>query len=307
MTRSKTQTDKDKGPKATDGECVSHLELKEMMSTLTKAFESHTIDVDSSPSGSIYPSFSSFDANIANEYTEWEVPMDKIFARCRLCDRRKIKIVASTLTNDVLVWWNNLHDYEKPQTWTDLKALMRQQFVSMDDIKNNLSNCTDIMPSDKSELPLLQEDCLVVPCDKEELCDYNTIVSITQLDNKLDGVASDPINCAKIRIFNPITTVHDVLKLLSSLNTLLSFSAKLSWLSKHRNKFKWGRMTSRIYQKSATHVSWPKGLVHLELLGHPLGHRLSRGRLQFKWGRMMRTSLPYKQCMDRQHEHMHDS
>jgi hypothetical protein len=54
----KTQTNKDKGLKPTDGECVSYLELKEMMRALTKAFESHTIDVDSSPSGSIYPSFS---------------------------------------------------------------------------------------------------------------------------------------------------------------------------------------------------------------------------------------------------------
>jgi hypothetical protein len=76
--------------------------------------------------------------------------MDKIFARCRICDRRKIKIVASTLMNDALVWWNNLHDYEKPQTWTDVKALMRQQFISMDDTKNTLSNFTNIMPSDKS-------------------------------------------------------------------------------------------------------------------------------------------------------------
>jgi hypothetical protein len=163
---------------------------------------------------------------------------------------QKIKIVASSLTNDALVWWNNLHDYEKPQNWTNVKALMRQQFVSMDDTKNNLSNSINIMPSDKSELPLLQEDCLVVPCDKEELCGDNTIISMPQLENKLDDVASDPINCAKIRTFNPITSVHDELKLLYFLNTLgyiefdvlcnlnnleekLSFSAKLPWLSKH--------------------------------------------------------------------------
>jgi superoxide dismutase len=54
--------------------------------------------------------------------------------------------VGNTLTNHALVWWNNLHDYEKPQTWTDMKALMRQQFVSVDDTKNNLSNSTAIMP-----------------------------------------------------------------------------------------------------------------------------------------------------------------
>jgi hypothetical protein len=64
-------------------------------------------------------------------------------------------------------------------------------------------------------LPLLQEDYLVVPCDKEELCDDNTIISMPQLENKLDVVASDPINCAKSRTFNPITSAHDELKLLS--------------------------------------------------------------------------------------------
>jgi hypothetical protein len=74
------------------------------MHALTKAFERHTIDVDSSPLGSIYLSFSSFDENVANEYNEWEVSMDKIFARRRICDRQKNKIVASTLMNDVLVW-----------------------------------------------------------------------------------------------------------------------------------------------------------------------------------------------------------
>jgi hypothetical protein len=39
---------------------------------------------------------------------------------------------------------------------------------------------------------------------------------VPQLENKLDVVSSDPINCAKIRTFNPITSVHDELKLLSS-------------------------------------------------------------------------------------------
>jgi hypothetical protein len=74
---------------------------------------------------------------------------------------------------------------------------------------------------------------------------------MTHLDNKLDVVASDPVNCSKIRTFNPITSVHNELKLLSSLNTLayiefdvlcnlnnleekLSFSAHLhGYLNKH--------------------------------------------------------------------------
>jgi hypothetical protein len=46
MTGPKTQTNKDKGPKPTDGDCISHLELKEMMCTSTKTFESHTIEFD---------------------------------------------------------------------------------------------------------------------------------------------------------------------------------------------------------------------------------------------------------------------
>jgi hypothetical protein len=116
---------------------------------------------------------------------------------------------------------------------------------------------------------LQQEDFLVVPCDKE-LCDGNTIISMPQLENKLDVVSSDPINCAKIRTFNPITSVHNKLKLLSSLNTFgyiefdilcnlnnleekLSFSAYLPWLSKHayhvigRYNWKGEHMVRRVY------------------------------------------------------------
>jgi hypothetical protein len=43
-----------------------------------------------------------------------------------------------------------------------VKALMRQKFVSIYDSKNNLSNSTNIMPSDKYELPLLQENKRIV-------------------------------------------------------------------------------------------------------------------------------------------------
>jgi hypothetical protein len=91
-----------------------------------------------------------------------------------------------------------------------------------------------------------------------------------QLENKLDIVASHPISCAKIIIFSPITSVHDELKLLSSLNTLgyiefdvlcnlnnleekLSFSADLPWLSKYthhvigRYNWKGEYMVHRVY------------------------------------------------------------
>jgi hypothetical protein len=55
----KSQTDKNKGPKAIDNECVFHLEFKEMLRVMTVAFVSHTIDANLSHIGHIYPSFSS--------------------------------------------------------------------------------------------------------------------------------------------------------------------------------------------------------------------------------------------------------
>jgi hypothetical protein len=54
--------DKDKSPKTTDGECVSYLELKEMMHTVTKAFESQTIDADSLWQN--HPDYSSWSARV---------------------------------------------------------------------------------------------------------------------------------------------------------------------------------------------------------------------------------------------------
>jgi hypothetical protein len=70
--------------------------MKEMMDTLTKAFESHTIDANSSPSGSIYPSFSSCNENIANEYNKLEASMDKIFydvVYVATCEKLKLWLI----------------------------------------------------------------------------------------------------------------------------------------------------------------------------------------------------------------------
>jgi hypothetical protein len=41
MTGPMNQMDKDKGPKLNDDECVSQLELKEMMRAMTKAFKKY--------------------------------------------------------------------------------------------------------------------------------------------------------------------------------------------------------------------------------------------------------------------------
>jgi hypothetical protein len=80
-----------------------------------------------------------------------------------------------------------------------------------------------------------------IPCGKEELYDDASVVSVPQLTQE-------------IRIINPITSVHDELKLLSSLNTIayiefdvlcnlnnleekLSFIAYFPWTTKHTYDF----------------------------------------------------------------------
>jgi hypothetical protein len=174
------------------------------------------------------------------------------------------------LTHSSLSWWESLTPYDKPQTWANMKMLMRERFVS--------SN--DVIPSNKLELALLHDDCTSNSCDKKELGDDSSITYMPQLEHKLDIVSSNPISCTEIRTFNPITSVHDELKLLSSLNTLgyifdvlcnlnnlkekLSFSADLPWLSKHtyhvigRYNWKGDYMVHRVY--ICSNMKYPFGM-----------------------------------------------
>jgi hypothetical protein len=61
----------------------------------------------------IQPSYDGFNMDA---YCDWEMTMDKKFAQCRMCDRRKIKIVVTSLTSCALTWWENLCVLVKPQT-----------------------------------------------------------------------------------------------------------------------------------------------------------------------------------------------
>jgi hypothetical protein len=69
-------------------------------------------------------------------------------------------------------------------------------------------------------LSLSQDGCLDIPCDKEKLCDDAYVVLVPHLMTEIDIVVSKTTTCAENNIFIPITSVHDELKLLSSLNTL---------------------------------------------------------------------------------------
>jgi hypothetical protein len=56
--------------------------------------------------------------------------MDEFFGQHRICERRKLRNVASTLTNDAFVWWKHLCESDElPKTWNDVKILMRNFFV----------------------------------------------------------------------------------------------------------------------------------------------------------------------------------
>ena len=72
--------------------------------------------------GSSYPP--TYDGIGADEYMEWEILIDNIFATCFMCPRRKVKNAYSVLRHSALVWWDFLNSSDKPQTWNDMKFLM---------------------------------------------------------------------------------------------------------------------------------------------------------------------------------------
>jgi hypothetical protein len=60
---------------------------------------------------------------------EWEIAIEEIFATRFMCPRRNVKNAASVLRHSALTWWESLNNADKPQTWNDMKILMRETFV----------------------------------------------------------------------------------------------------------------------------------------------------------------------------------
>ena len=85
--------------------------------------------------GSSYPP--TYDGIGADEYIEWEIAIDNIFATRFMCPRRKVYNAASVLRLSALTWWESLSPLDKPQTWDDMKILMRETFVSPSHIVNS--------------------------------------------------------------------------------------------------------------------------------------------------------------------------
>jgi hypothetical protein len=95
-----------------DEDCVSNKELHDMMKTmaelLTKNQASTTTISPSTISYCILQSLPSYNGFDSNKYFTWEIGMDKIFGQRRICERRKLRNVASDLTNNALAWWKRL-------------------------------------------------------------------------------------------------------------------------------------------------------------------------------------------------------
>ena len=47
-----------------------------------------------------------------------------------MCPRRKVKNAISVLRQSAFSWWESLDPSDKPQTWNDMKLLMRENFVN---------------------------------------------------------------------------------------------------------------------------------------------------------------------------------
>jgi hypothetical protein len=110
-----------------------HNDIREMLQVMNDSMNNHIQDMDNLFSNDKNLQIQPFDNGFnMDAYLDWEMTMDKKFAQCRMCDGRNIKIVVSSLTSCALIWWENLCVLDKPQTWKDLKILMREKFYQHD-------------------------------------------------------------------------------------------------------------------------------------------------------------------------------
>jgi hypothetical protein len=124
-----------------DEDCVTYKELHDMMKVvtelLTKNQASTTTTSPSTISYCILPSLPSYDGFNSNKYFSCKIGMDKNFGQHRICERRKLRNIASALMNNALVWWKRLCESDElHKTWNDVKFLMRKTFVDSSPASN---------------------------------------------------------------------------------------------------------------------------------------------------------------------------
>ena len=73
--------------------------------------------------------------NVPEVYLEWEKKMEFIFECHNYSEEKNVKVVVIEFTNYAIIWWDQLEmnrrrNYERPiETWEEMKATMRRQFV----------------------------------------------------------------------------------------------------------------------------------------------------------------------------------
>ena len=83
-----------------------------------------------------------------------------------MCPRRKVKNASSVLRNSVLVWWDSLDSSDKPQTWKDMKLLMREKFVNAPPTLNSYDEVQNI--EDQSIVVSLATPNLLQDADQKQ-------------------------------------------------------------------------------------------------------------------------------------------
>jgi hypothetical protein len=58
------------------------------------------------------------------------------------CPHQKVKNAVSVLRHSALSWWESLDPYDKPQTWNDMKLLMREAFLNPPPVGFRMLRCT---------------------------------------------------------------------------------------------------------------------------------------------------------------------
>jgi hypothetical protein len=120
--------------------------------------------------GCSYPP--TYDGIGADEYMEWEIAIDNIFATRFMCPRRKVKNAVSVLRHSALSWWESLDPSDKPQTWNDMKLLMRETFVNPPPVLTSYA-----------EVHHLEEESVVIPLAMTNLLQnnvYEIVLILTQ-------------------------------------------------------------------------------------------------------------------------------
>jgi hypothetical protein len=136
--------------------------------------------------------------------------MDKNFGQCSICERRKLRNISSTLTNDALVWWKYLCESDElPKTWNDVKILMRKTFVDSSPASNL-----------NSEIHSLEKEATIAFSIVHNILKEVEIKPKKKLVmNELDTSFFGSPTCAGIKHLVHGTCAMNELNLLSSLHT----------------------------------------------------------------------------------------